>query len=89
MATADPPPRPATAFEGLRLREVIDRDHEADRFAREWSSFDRLARGELIATRHDGAELRAPDDGWIMFPDARARPGHEWFYLAEDNPGIV
>jgi len=79
----------SASFEGLRIHEVIDRDHEADRFAREWSSFDVLNKGDLIATRGDGTELRAPDDGWILFPDAKAQPGHEWFYLAEANPGIV
>ena len=77
------------AFEGLRIREVIDRNHDADRFAREWSSFDRLSKGDVIGIRHDGNEVRAPHDGWILFPDAKAQPGHEWFYLAEDNPGIV
>jgi predicted deacylase len=81
-------PRPAAQCEGLRIHEVIDRAHDDDRFAREWSSFDRLAKSELIATRHDGREVRAPEDGWILFPDRNARPGHEWFYLAEANPGV-
>ena len=67
----------------------IDRNHDADRFVREWSSFDRLTKGDVIGIRHDGTEVRAPHDGWILFPDAKAQPGHEWFYLAEDNPGIV
>jgi predicted deacylase len=78
-----------TTWEGLKLREVIDRNHEGDRFGRVCSCFDRLAKVDLFATRHVGTELRAPHDGWIMFPDAKAQPGHEWFYLAEDNPGIV
>ena len=49
---------------------------------RAWTSFDALRAGELIALRADGAELRAPHDGWIVFPDAGAAPGHEWYYLA-------
>lgn len=69
--------------EALRLHEVIDREHEGDRFAREWSSFDPLQKGEVIGLRHDGTEVRAPADGWILFPDRGALPGHEWFYLAE------
>lgn len=76
-------------FEGLRIHEVVDRAHPEDRFTREWASFDRLKKGEVIAVRHSGEELRAPDNGWILFPDAKAKPGHEWFYLAEANPGIV
>jgi hypothetical protein len=27
--------------------------------------------------------VRAGCDGRIVFPDAAALPGHEWFYLAE------
>jgi predicted deacylase len=76
-------PDVAERYEALRILEVVDKAHAADQFAREWSSFDRLAKGDVIATRHDGTLLRAPADGWIMFPDAKAAPGHEWFYLAE------
>lgn len=74
---------PARPFECLRLATVIDRHHEADRFVRGWTSFDPLAAGDLIALRADGTELRAPRAGYIVFPDVGARPGHEWFYLAQ------
>jgi len=73
----------AERYEALRIREVVDRAHAADRFAREWSSFDRLTKGDIIATRSGGAVVTAQSDGWILFPDAKAEPGHEWFYLAE------
>jgi predicted deacylase len=74
---------PARPFECLVLAEVIDRHAEADQFARPWTSFDPLAEGELIAVRGDGSELRAPRPGCIVFPDVSAKPGHEWFYLAQ------
>jgi hypothetical protein len=48
-----------------------------------WTSFDPLAEGQLIALRADGSELRAPQAGYIVFPDVAALPGHEWFYLAQ------
>jgi uncharacterized protein len=73
---------PARPFECLRLAEVIDRHHEGDRFVKAWTSFDALAAGELIALRADGSEVRAPEAGYIVFPDASALPGHEWFYRA-------
>jgi len=77
--------RPATVgkYEALHLHEVIDRNHAGDSFARDWTSFDPLTKGELIGTRHDGTRLIAPKDGWIVFPDHKALPGNEWFYLAE------
>jgi predicted deacylase len=74
---------PAAPFDSLALAEVIDRHAEGDQFAKTWASFDALAEGELIAQRADGTELRAPRAGHIVFPDGSARPGHEWFYLAQ------
>ncbi len=78
-----PAPQPVSRYEALRLEEVVDRKHGGDRFERAWSSFDRIAKDEVIATRHDGSRIVARKDGWILFPDDKAQPGHEWFYLAE------
>ena len=75
-----PPTRP---FECLALATVVDRHAEGDRFAKDWTSFDPLAVDELIAVRADGSEMRAPEAGYIVFPDPSALPGHEWFYLAQ------
>jgi predicted deacylase len=78
-----PPPAPVASYEALSLREVIDRQHADDQFSRAWSSFDKLAKGDLIGTRQDGTEVIAPQEGWIMFPDAKSLAGNEWFYFAE------
>lgn len=84
LGLADLPLAPPTApLERLRLMTVVDREHADDRFAKTWTSFDRLHAGELIATRHDGSPVRAEHDGHIVFPDPTAKPGHEWFYLAQ------
>jgi predicted deacylase len=73
----------AQHMEGLRMYEVIDKAHEADTFARAWASFDALRAGDLIGTRASGAVVKAPHDGYILFPNALAQPGQEWFYLAK------
>lgn len=70
------------APELLQLYEVIDRDHEGDRFERPWVSFDPVLKGQLIGTRADGTAVLAPDDGRLVFPNTQALPGQEWFYLA-------
>ena len=85
---AEEPPPAVDKYEALRIREVIDRADPADAFAREWASFDALASGELIAHRHDGTPLTASAAGRILFPDVGARPGNEWYYLAETIPSI-
>lgn len=81
--TSSPPPEPVENYEALRMVEVHDKNNAGDTFSRAWASFDRLGKGDLIATRHDGTRLIAEADGCILFPDAKAEPGNEWFYLAK------
>jgi predicted deacylase len=78
-----PPPEPARQMETLRLVEVVDRNDPADRFAREWNSFEPVRAGETIGTRATGEAVRAPADGFVVFPNVRALPGAEWFYFAQ------
>ena len=78
------PLAPATTEpEILRLVDVADRAHAGDRFIREWRSFDAVQAGAVIGIRNSGAEVKAPHEGFIVFPNPRAEPGQEWFYLAQ------
>ena len=85
MASLALAPAPA-APQMLRLVDVTDREHGADLFSREWRSFDPVQAGELIGTRHKGAALRAPADGFVVFPNPRGEVGQEWFYFAQNRP---
>ena len=78
---AAPPPKPSL----LRLVSVVDRLHEEDQFVREWATFDPVSRGDPIAMREDGSVLHAERDGFIVFPNAEALPGTEWFYFAVNS----
>lgn len=69
----------------LRLVAAIDRNALGDRFVREWASFDPVLQGQHIALREDGAPLAAPCDGYIVFPNAQAPVGTEWYYFAVDS----
>lgn len=84
-----PDPEPASPLEGLRLCEVVDRLHEGDRFAQAWKSFDPVHRGQVVATRHGGRVLAAPFDGYVVFPNAEAQPGNEWFYYARPHARLT
>ena len=81
----DAPPPARTEIEFLRLAEVFDRFHADDSFSKAWCSYDRLTQGELVGKRHDGTPVLAPRDGYIVFPDANATPGNEWFYFAHPS----
>jgi predicted deacylase len=81
-----PIPTSITNGESLHLCEVIDKTDDNDTFSREWASFDRFATGDVIGTRHDGTQITAAHDGFIVFPNPNAVTGQEWFYLAKANP---
>jgi uncharacterized protein len=78
---------PATSIkhEVLELTAVFDRADPADIFAKPWQSFDAVKANEPIATRANGIVLLAPVDGRIVFPNANATVGREWFYLARTS----
>ncbi|MFN9470593.1 succinylglutamate desuccinylase/aspartoacylase family protein [Acidovorax sp.] len=76
---------PASEFQVLRLEDVVDREHDDDRFAQPWKSFDPVVAGQVIGLRHDGREVKAPADGFVVFPNPGAMPGNEWFYFAQKS----
>ena len=81
-------PEPVRSVEGLRIYDVVDKAHRDDSFSRPWSSFDELKKGEQIGTRHDGTPVIAEIDGRIIFPDANAQAGEEWFYLTKASTRV-
>lgn len=81
-------PQPVQQTEALRLYQVVDRLHAEDAFAREWFSFDPVQSGEVVGTRHDGTQVLASSDGYVVFPNPSAVPGQEWFYLAKRSTRV-
>ena len=67
----------------LRLVDVIDREHAGDTLSREWQSFDPVSAGDVIGVRQTGEPVKAPQDGFVVFPNPRAEAGQEWFYFAQ------
>ncbi len=86
--TPAPAPIEAAQIEALTLVAVHDRQSAQDQFTRPWVSFDAVSRGQAIGLRADGSALVAEHDARILFPDAQAGVGHEWFYLACANPNF-
>ena len=85
MIAADPMQPPPKAPALLRLVSVTDRHDPADRFVREWATFDPVAAGEPIGRRADGTVLKAERNGFIVFPNAEAAADTEWFYFAIES----
>lgn len=87
--TEESPPTARNDIEFLKLIEVVDRLHVNDAFSRQWVSYDAVSTGDLIATRADGTRLKAREDGYIVFPNAAAVSGNEWFYFAKSSPRVL
>ncbi len=81
----EPEPIALDKMEYLSMEAVHDRLDANDQFSRVWSSFDNVAKGDLIGTRADGTAVLAEYDGKILFPDVNAKPNNEWFYMT--RPG--
>ena len=64
---------------------MVDRTSAGDTFVKAWKSFDRVGAGERIGTRSDGTAVLAPFAGVVVFPNADAQVGSEWFYLARES----
>jgi hypothetical protein len=88
---------PASKFQVLRLEDVVDREHGDDRFAQPWKSFDPVVAGQVIGLRHDGREVKAPADGFVVFsnPGGAAwqrvallcaeERSNDWLILAQED----
>ncbi len=85
IAPDEAPPASAVEPDWLQMQEVVDRLHPDDRFERPWRHFDAVRAGELIGRRHDGTAVLAPGDGCLVFPDAAAAVGTDWFYWARSS----
>ena len=82
-------PEPNSEVEIIRLYDVVDRLHANDTLARDWQSFEKITKGEVLAQRQDGTRLVADRDGWIVFPNPDAQVNQEWYYLADASERLL
>jgi predicted deacylase len=81
LRLTDAGPPSVTVERVIEIVEVVLCRSAGDRLVREWRTGDPVRAGEIIATREDGSPLSAPADGFIVFPDANARPISEMYYF--------
>ena len=85
---AAPAPVADADMEALSMVVVHDKAGAGDTFSRTWASFDPVRTGDEIGRRADGTPVTAEFDGRILFPDAKALAGNEWYYLTKANPAF-
>ena len=67
----------------ISLFDVIDKISDGDKFTKNWKTFMKIEKNEIIGISEKEKEFRAPKDCFIVFPNQNAEPGQEWFYLGE------
>ena len=70
-------------FSCISLFDVIDKISDGDKFTKNWKTFMKIQKNEIIGISEKEKEFRAPKDCFIVFPNQYAEPGQEWFYLGE------
>ena len=69
----------------ISLFDVIDKISDGDKFTKNWKTFMKIEKNEIIGISEKEKEFRAPKDCFIVFPNQNAEPGQEWFYLGEQG----
>jgi hypothetical protein len=81
---AAPAPK-RSANRAIRIVDAVWCFSEGDRLEKPWTTGDAVAAGEIIARRADGQALKAPRDGFVIFPNPEPEPEPfvELFYFGE------
>jgi len=81
LRLTDATPPSVTVDRAIEIVDVVLSRSAGDRLVREWRTGDPVKAGEAIAMREDGSVVAAQADGFVVFPDANARPTDELFYF--------
>ncbi len=83
LQMTDEKPSPVLQSHLITMSQVYYRT-DAGEMTRHWQDFDSVKKGDLIAKRKSGEELRAPADGLVILPHVDADIGQEWFYFGTE-----
>ena len=81
IITASPPVW--SAKRAIGIVDAVWCFSEGDRLEKAWTTGDPVAAGEVIARRADGQALKAPRDGFVIFPNPEPKPFVELYYFGE------
>jgi hypothetical protein len=82
--TDEPAPAPAQRTV-VHMDDLVICEAEGDRVEGSWKTGDRVAKGTPIARRADGSVVTMPRDGFIIFPNPKAKPGEGICYLGTES----
>ena len=63
------------------MNDLVICERDGDRLDGDWQTCDPVVAGAVVARRADGSAVQAQRDGFIIFPNATAKPGEGICYL--------
>lgn len=82
--TDEPPPEPARRTV-VQMDDLVICEAEGDRLVGSWRTGDQVAKDTPIAQRADGKVVTMPRDGFMIFPNPKAKPGEGICYLGTES----
>lgn len=74
---------PTNEPRSIHMTVLESKDHDDDRFEKEWRHLEEIPKGTVIGTRADGTEIVSSEDCVMLLPKHAAKAGQEWFYLGK------
>lgn len=65
----------------VRMERILYKEHDGDRFEKEWRHLEQIPQGVCIAVRASGERILAQGGTVMLLPKHAAREGQEWCYL--------
>jgi L,D-peptidoglycan transpeptidase YkuD (ErfK/YbiS/YcfS/YnhG family)/predicted deacylase len=81
LGIVDASPPDITVETVIQVVDVLVCEAEGDRLEEIWKTGDRVIAGQIIVRRADGKVLKAPKDGFVIFPNYAAKPGDGLCYF--------
>jgi N-alpha-acetyl-L-2,4-diaminobutyrate deacetylase len=81
LGMVDTPPRAAPRPSVIHMADLVICEAQGDRLEGQWKTGDAIATGQIIARRAGGEVVTASENGFVIFPNAKAKPGEGICYL--------
>ncbi|MCB5176494.1 L,D-transpeptidase family protein [Microvirga lenta] len=89
LGLVDAPVPKVTANTVIQIVDVLICEAEGDRLEGNWRTGDAIAEGQALVRRGAGEVLTAPRDGFIIFPNASAKPGDGLCYFGVASSRVL
>lgn len=88
LGLTDAPIPPVVLKTAIRIVDMYVCEREGDRIEVKWKTGDSISAGQILGRRADGTAIEAASNGFIVFPNPRAKPGDGLCYFGVASPRV-